>query len=188
MPLEGRARADRLTSLAVMAVGAAAGVGAWRMPRFQNLQEGFYATPGFVPLVVSAVLVLLGFLLLVRSLRVDGPAPGGSPDRRGDAPRRADAPAGSAGTLIDEPPAAGRRRLWIALALCLVYGAVLIGRAPFWLATAAFVSAFVFVFEWPPRTTAAARSRLVAIALIEGLVTAIAVTLVFERVFLVRLP
>ncbi|HEX7127553.1 MAG TPA: hypothetical protein VF406_17480, partial [Thermodesulfobacteriota bacterium] len=69
MPEGRRPRADLVTSLVIVAVGAAAAVGAWRMPRFQNLHEGIYATPGFVPFLVSAVLVVLGLLLLLRSLR-----------------------------------------------------------------------------------------------------------------------
>lgn len=69
----------------------------------------------------------------------------------------------------------------LVLALCLGYAVGLLGRVPFWLATFVFVTAFVALFEYPSR-------RHMAMAPIYGAVTAAAVTLLFESVFLVRLP
>lgn len=69
----------------------------------------------------------------------------------------------------------------LVLALCLGYAAGLVGRLPFWLATFVFVTAFIAVFEYPSR-------RRMAWAPLYGAGTALAVTLLFESVFLVRLP
>jgi hypothetical protein len=59
---------------------------------------------------------------------------------------------------------------------------------PFWLAAAIFVALFVGAFEWRRALPRGARLRAVAIAVVQGVVTGFLVTLVFERVFLVRLP
>jgi len=69
----------------------------------------------------------------------------------------------------------------LVLALCFGYAVGLVGRVPFWLATFVFVSAFIAVFEYPSR-------RRMAAAPLYGIATALAVTYLFESVFLVRLP
>jgi len=67
------------------------------------------------------------------------------------------------------------------LVLCLGYAIGLVGRVPFWLATFVFVSAFIVVFEYPSR-------RRMTAAPLYGIATSLAVTYLFESVFLVRLP
>ena len=69
----------------------------------------------------------------------------------------------------------------LALALCLGYALGLIGRLPFWLATFVFITAFIALFEYPSR-------RHMAMAPIYGAATAAAISVLFEQVFLVRLP
>jgi putative tricarboxylic transport membrane protein len=77
-------------------------------------------------------------------------------------------------------------RLLIATVLGTLYGGVLVGRLPFWLASAIFVFAFTATFEWE-RGRHGRMRRLVEAALL-GLGTGLAVMFVFERIFLVRLP
>jgi putative tricarboxylic transport membrane protein len=79
-------------------------------------------------------------------------------------------------------------RLALAAGLGLLFVVGLIGRMPFWLAAAIFVTLFIAAFEWRPGLGPAERVRPVATALLQGLVTGVVVTLVFERLFLVRLP
>lgn len=69
----------------------------------------------------------------------------------------------------------------LVLALCLGYAIGLIGRMPFWLATFVFVTAFIAIFEYPSR-------RRMAFAPLYGAATSLAVSNLFEAVFLVRLP
>lgn len=69
----------------------------------------------------------------------------------------------------------------LVLALCLGYAIGLIGRMPFWLATFVFVTAFIAIFEYPSR-------RRMALAPLYGAATSLAVSNLFEAVFLVRLP
>jgi len=68
--------------------------------------------------------------------------------------------------------------------LMLAYAAGLVGRVPFAPATAVFVAVFTFVFT--PRESAIAKRAIVAVVV--GVLTAVIVVLVFERLFLVRLP
>jgi hypothetical protein len=78
------------------------------------------------------------------------------------------------------------RRLLVAAVLGIAYAGVLVGRVPFWLASALFVFAFTTAFEWDQGPERRAR-RVIEAALI-GLGTGLAVTLVFEKLFLLRLP
>jgi hypothetical protein len=82
---------------------------------------------------------------------------------------------------------AGPLELWraaLAVALCLGFAGGLVGSGlPFWAAAFGFVFLAILLFEWPDRGAAALpRAGLVAAA------TTALVTLVFQEVFLVRLP
>ena len=59
---------------------------------------------------------------------------------------------------------------------------------PFWLASAIFVTSFIILFEWQPGQPWPARARRIGEAVLLGLATGVAVTLVFEKLFYVRLP
>ena len=69
----------------------------------------------------------------------------------------------------------------LVLILCLGYAAGLVGRVPYWLATFLFVTLFIALFEYPAR-------RRMALSPVYGALTSLAVTYLFESVFLVRLP
>ena len=140
-------------------------IGSWRMERFESMGAQLYAMPGFVPALLGGALVLLGLVLMLRGWQR----------------QRHEAPAPDNATRA-EPLINGR--IALTLALTLVYAALLIGRLPFWLATAVFVAAFVALYA--PREQALAR-RLV-VALLAGLITSAVVTWVFQFIFLVRLP
>lgn len=152
-----------LTALAVVVL-----VESWRMPRLENLGVHPMSAPGLTPGLIGLVLLLLGGLLLLRSLR----------DRRAAAAMIA-----TTADTVPAPAGDGARAL-LAVALCLVYALGLLGRLPFPWATGLFVFAFVAAFGFerarPWRTLGGAIAMAVA--------TAVAVTLLFEQLFLVRLP
>ena len=149
--------------LVVLAAGVV--VESWRMPRLEHLGVHPMSAPGLTPGVLGLVLLALSLALLVRSVRQ----------------RRQTSAAGDA-VEPAEPGTFGRTL--VTLVLCLGYAAGLVGRVPFWLATGLFVLAFVGWFGW--ERDGPARSALTAIVM--AVVTSAAVTLLFERVFLVRLP
>jgi uncharacterized membrane protein YeaQ/YmgE (transglycosylase-associated protein family) len=132
-----------------------------RMDRFTAMGAQLYTMPGFVPGLLGAVIVLLGLVLMLRGWR-----------------RFAHGAADVPGAPLLN------RRIGIVLMLSLPYAVLLIGRVPFWLATALFVTAFVAIFA-PPEAT---RTRRWLVALVAGVLGSAIVTLVFQQVFLVRLP
>ena len=136
---------------------------------FREQLGDIYTAPGLVPAVHGAVIVLLSLWLGVRAIRRGALAA----DARASLPR----PAGYSNT-----------RLALAALLCLVFAAGLIGRVPFAVAAAIFVTGFILLFEWRRGMAAGQRLKRAAIAVAIGGGTGIAVMLVFERLFLVRLP
>jgi putative tricarboxylic transport membrane protein len=164
----GLPRADFVTGLLLAALGLAVVVESLRMPRFEQLKIEPYTVPGLVPGALGAVLLVLGAALFLRAARAGGWRLG----------------AGRAVGIAD--PAL--RRLLLAAALCVGYAAGLIGRLPFWRATFLFIAGFVALFEWPLASTRRERVRRLAFALLFGALISAAVTLVFQKIFLVRLP
>lgn len=154
------ARSDLWGGAGWMVFGLAIVVGAVRMDRFESMGAQLYTMPGFVPGMIGGLVALLGLVLMARGWA-----------------RRAQEAAEPGEPLLN-------RRILITLSLTLVYAGLLIGRAPFWLVTALFVAAFVGVFA--PADMPQARRAIVA--LLAGVLTSAVVTLVFQYVFLVRLP
>jgi xanthine/uracil permease len=160
-------RADLYAALAWIVFGAAIAIGAWNMDRLEHRHINQFEVPGLVPGVLGAVIFLLGLVLAVRSIR-----------------RGALQPATAA------QPHEGRRRMAAVFTLTLVYALVLVGHGlPFWLATFAFVTGFILVFD-AERQAGLERGRAAQAlrAVVYGACTSAIVTLVFEQVFLVRLP
>lgn len=133
-------------------------VASWRMERFETMGATVYTAPGLVPGLFGLVLMLLGALLAWRGRRQSAAAEGGA------------------------EPLLNRRIAWMLL-LTLGYAAGLVGRLPFALATALFVAAFCWLYA---EGSAPLRRALGAVA--AGVLTSAVVVLVFEQLFLVRLP
>lgn len=165
-----RARTDLITAAVLLAFAAAAFAGAWAMPTFTDRGGDPFTAPGIVPGFHAVVIGLLSLVLGIRAVMRGALAPDG-------------------GKPPDWRKVEGTSNLRLALAAALGLGLVfgLVGRVPFWVAATAFVASFTILFEWPI-TPKDKRLRRVAEAVVLGLVTGVLVTLVFERVFLVRLP
>lgn len=151
-------RADLWFSILLTLFGGTVAFESWRMPRLENLGIEPMSAPGLTPGVLGLILAGLGALLFLRSLRLAGAAPRVA---EGD-----------------------WRGLLAALALTLIYALGLVGSLSFWLATALFVAAFAMVFS----VKRVGVLKAAAAALPLGLVAGVSVALLFERVFLVRLP
>lgn len=154
------ARSDLWGGAGWVVFGLAIVIGSVRMERFESMGAQLYTMPGFVPGMIGGVVALLGLVLMARGWA-----------------RRAHESAAPAEPLLN-------RRILATLALSLVYAGLLIGRAPFWLVTALFVAAFVALFAPADQTPA----RRATVALLAGVLTSATVTLVFQHIFLVRLP
>lgn len=163
-----RARADLVTSFVLVALGLAIFYLSWTMPRLEARHIHPATIPGLVPLLLSAALTICGVLLAVRSWRIE--AQGGW---RG---------------LVALFATRQTLRVLVILALAFTHTLVLMGWLPFWAAATAFIFAFILIFEtWladEPAGLLATLAWAVGIAVVGGG----GIYLVFERIFLVRLP
>lgn len=79
------------------------------------------------------------------------------------------------------------RRIWLPLGLCLGFAGGMVGRGiPFWLAAWIFVSLMIFTLQYPERKDRPGKLALVALTVGGG--ASIAISLVFQELFLIRLP
>lgn len=172
-------RADFLFGLSWTALGLVVLVESWRMDRLEAQHINPYTAPGLVPGLLGVVLAVFGLVLTQRGWRGRRPEAAPAAGVVDDVSPPAEAPGSHA-----EP-----WRVALALLLCLGFGAGLLGRGPpFWLAAALFLFLAVLLFQLPERLREGtlARGALVAAAVAAG--GAAFVTLVFQEVFLVRLP
>jgi putative tricarboxylic transport membrane protein len=133
------------------------------------------SAPGLMPGMLGLALAVCSVMLLVGALRVLHTAPPAA---------HVTPPAG----LSDEGNPGAGFRLISAAVICLVYALGLIGRVPYWLATALFVTVFIAFFEWEADAPASRRAIRLAWAVSLGLATGLAVSYAFRELFLVRLP
>lgn len=164
----GMPRADFVTSLVLIAFGAAMLWASLEMPRFEQRNINPYSIPGIVPGILAGVNLILAAILLVRSITRSGHRLGGSHWRE---------------ALLND----GSKRLATAFVLTVVYAVGLVGVVPFWLATFLFVAAFILIFEWP-MVAVERRWIMIVSALVQGVLVSGAVALIFQELFLVTLP
>ena len=152
-------RSDLWGGVCWVALGIVILIESIRMERFDNMGATVYTYPGFVPGIISSVIVLLGVVMIFRGLKskvaVD---PNAEP-------------------LIN-------RRFVISLTCMLVFSLVLLAHAHFLIATTFFVGAFTFLFadeEIP-------LMKRISSASINGVISSCVVYFLFQEVFLVRLP
>jgi hypothetical protein len=164
------ARSELIQAGGWIALGVAVLIGSLRMDRLESQNINPYTVPGLLPALLGIVMMLLGTLLALRSWR------------RG---------ALEAEHAAFEFDPASARRVALVLALCVIFGVVLVGHGlPFWCAAAIFVSTAIVTLQQPQRRADGRRLgvRDVLVAVVIGLGAGGAITLVFQQVFLVRLP
>jgi hypothetical protein len=144
--------------------GAAVLAGSWRMDRLEGLHINPWSVPGLMPGVLGALMIVFGAALGVRALRQR--------------------------VLQADANAASPQRVILAVVLCFGYAAGLLGHGlPFWLTSAAFIFIAILSFRWLDRdaeTPTLARLAASSAAIAVG--AAVTIGLLFEQVFLVRLP
>lgn len=169
--------ADRIGGLIWVIFGAAVIYGSWVMDRLDSLKIPPSTVPGLVPGLLGAGLVVFGLILTMRR-----------PDAVIDSASFAEPSA--------EPAAAGDdaedfdwRRLALSWLLCATYGGLLLGRGiHYWILTAIFLALHMLLLDETSRVPARPDvKRLVLVALLAPAVATV-VTLVFQYIFLVRLP
>jgi putative tricarboxylic transport membrane protein len=155
------ARADRVAAVVLFALGIAMLYGGYTMDRLEIRQIHPASSPGLLPMLLGGVLAVCAVLLFAGA-RDDGE--------------------GAAVEGVSWP------NVGIALVLCLVYALGLVGRMPFFVATAIFIAAFAGVFAWRDADGARRPVRIVLFSLAFGIVVAGAISALFRYGFLIRLP
>ncbi len=168
-PAEASSRADLVDGAGWLLLGAAVLAGSVGMDRLANQDVPPFGAPGLLPGLLGLLLLLMGGVLLGRSLR-RGALSGGGP------------------LHLALPPASGRALLVVAL--CVAFAAGLVGHGlPFWAAAAGFVTACILLLrQGPAGERRPVDARGVGTALLIGLAAGGVITLVFQQFFLVRLP
>lgn len=164
-------RSDLKDAIGWIAFGIAVLVGSITMDRLEQQNINPVTVPGLLPGLLGIALILLGGAMAVRSVRQGAlaqPLPAASPEQREI-----------------------RKRVGIAIALCCGYGIVLVGHGiPFWIASTVYVAGSILVFRRLSRDPDERRlsARAWFHALLIGVLSSVITWLVFEKVFLVRLP
>lgn len=161
------ARPDLVWGAFWVVFGAAVTVGALRMERLEAQGVQWFGAPGLLPGILGVIIAVCGLLLMLRCLRSPVPA-----------------------TADDAP--AGRtqwRLVALTLLLCGGFAAGLIGHVfHFSVAAGLYLFTHIALLQWPERRAAGQTLRGLAVAAAVALGGALAVPLVFETLFLVRLP
>ena len=175
----GSARADLRQAVGWMLLGLAVLIGSITMDRLEQQNVNPYTVPGLLPGLLGIAMVFLGGVLALRSWRRGGLQ---APDVQTYPAVRASA---------DTNAAEQRRRIWIVIALCVGYGVLLIGHGlSFWLASTVYVTGSILVLQQLGRDDEARRLSWASglRALVIGAGAAVVTQLVFQELFLVRLP
>jgi len=168
--------ADRTGGLIWIVFGAAVIYGSWAMDRLESLGIPPSTAPGVVPGLLGAFIIVFGLVLVLRRETVSTPAfdqaDGGAPIE--PAPTKSDFNA---------------KRAALSAFLCLAYGGALLGSGiPYWLLTTAFLFLHIVLLDETSDVPARFNLRRAITAAILASAFATAVTLVFQYIFLVRLP
>jgi Tripartite tricarboxylate transporter TctB family len=164
-------RTDFLSAIGWMALGIAILIGSVMMDRLENQDINPYTIPGLLPGLLGIAMIVLGALLAIRSWRAH-PLP----------------PTETTDTSTSQ---AGRKRLVLVLGLCLAFGVGLVGHGlPFWFVVTIFVTSSILILQYHqrPASEAPIDLRQFAAAAAIGLGAGIAITIVFQDLFLVHLP
>jgi len=151
-------KSDTVQGAFWIAVGGAIFYASWTMDRLASLGVKPFSAPGLLPGTLGAFIVLLGIAMLFR---------------------------GKERSL----PAIEWRRLFVPIALCLGFAGGMVGRGlPFWLAAWIFIAVMIWTLQYRERKATGELRRLAVIAVCVGLAASAAISLVFQELFLIRLP
>ena len=164
-------RADFITSIILVVFGIFVIWASLAMPRFEDQGGNFYDAPGVVPFIIGVLVTALSLVMLVRAIKRKG--------------YRFDSIGSGIGAVLRSE---GTLRIGVTIAICVLYGLVLLRLLHFIGATLIFVFAFVMIFEYDPKKSPGAQWKVPFFAVILAVASTAAVYGVFQYLFLVNLP
>jgi len=170
------ATADHIGGLIWLVFGAAVFYGSWTMDRLEAQNINPVTAPGLVPGLVGLGIVAFALVLLFRRTTPQ-------------------VIVGQNGHLVESTGDQAQEhspRWWrpiLSWALCAGFAGLLLGRGlPFWLLASVFVFLHIFLLDDPDRVAETPTAKRIMVAAIIAVCMAAVVTLVFQKIFLVRLP
>ena len=160
-------KADFYFSIALMAFGITVTVMAFRMP---VIEKDPYSSPGVLPGVLGVIITGLSLVMFIRSVIKTKLHVG--------------VPTESFKAFLNE---IATRKMIITIIFCLLY-VFLLGEVPFSLLTFFYVFLFILIFEYERKIPFRPQIKKLIIAAIVALGSSAFITLVFQYLFLVRLP
>lgn len=155
-----------------MALGLAILIGSVLMDRLKEQDINPYTIPGLLPGLLGIAMTLLGFLVFIRKwTRFKGAATARAP--------------------VSFDKRAAMNRMLLVLGVCVIFCAGLLGRGlPYWLTGGIFVTACILLLDNKPSQAGEGRftPKKISKAVVIGFISSIAITLVFEQIFMIRLP
>lgn len=167
---------DRIGGLIWVVFGAAVVYGSWTMDRLVSLGIPLSTVPGLPTGLLGLGFIAFGMVMLLRRdpaqvVSYADTSPASEPEAQPH----------------DQGFAWGRALL--SAALCLTYAGLLLGRGlPYWLLTGAFLLAHIVLLDETERVPARPTPRRLLVAALIAPAVTVVVMLVFEKLFLVRLP
>jgi hypothetical protein len=141
-----------------IAVGGAIFYASWTMDRLSSVGVKPFSAPGLLPGILGLFIIVLGVAMLLRG-------------------------------KSQQTEKVHWRGILLPLALCLGFAAGLVGHGlPFWIAAWIFVAVMIWTLQYKERKAKGELRRLAAVALSVGLGASVAISLVFQELFLIRLP
>jgi hypothetical protein len=179
MKLAHHLSADRLGGLIWVTFGAAVIYGSWVMDRLDSLKIPPATVPGLVPGLLGAGLLIFGLILMMRPV-------GTIVETSSFSEAAPDLTAPESDASEQE---FAWNRLFLSWAICMTYGSLLLGRGiHYWMLTAAFLLLHFLLLDETDRVPARPDRHRIILAALLAPVIATVVTLIFQYVFLVRLP
>ena len=158
-------------ALGWVVLGVAIAVGGWRMDRLERMNIEPWSAPGLMPGVLGVLIVLFGALLAWRA-RHPQPTGDGAPPTPDDG-----AGPGNLGRAVS------------VLALAVGWTLVALGRGlPFLATSSVLVAAWIALLRWDEWRASGTVVRGLGTAITIAVLACTAIALLFEDVFLVRLP
>lgn len=159
------------------ALGTTVFVAGWRMDRLAHQGIAPWSAPGLLPAVVGALMVAFALVLALQTWR-----------EREEGPDRPAAPAAPSEPARGDEAGSWRGSL-LAAVLCVLFAGVALGHGwPFRVEAALFILGFTALFSWRHWRAEGRVARGLAQTAAVAAGAALAISWLFESVFLVRLP
>lgn len=164
-------KADFVTAIVLLTFSITVIVLSIRMPRMEEVGANPYSAPGIVPGFLGVVILFLSIILFVRSILNKG--------------HRPEVTWHKISTVVKDEAIL---RVLSTIALSVIYGAILLGRIPYVIATFLYGLLFVIIFEYRFDKPFQGQGKTMLFSFVQAILVAGVVAAVFRYVFLVKLP